>query len=171
MNSTCTIDGCIKPLRSPGATMCPMHYHRWYRHGDPHKTADRSGITASKGRRYKNIYRPNHILATKYGRLYEHRMVLFDKIGYGPHRCQWCSKVLYWGSRGSNVIQADHVDGDGANNHPDNLVPACPACNVTRANGKRHLKLKEHGFFSKNDTVFVTDGRKYDPATMELPGQ
>lgn len=31
----CVIDGCDKPARSISADWCKMHYHRWYRHGDP----------------------------------------------------------------------------------------------------------------------------------------
>lgn len=35
--NTCVIEGCEKPARSSSAEWCKMHYHRWYRHGDPHK--------------------------------------------------------------------------------------------------------------------------------------
>ena len=40
---TCSIEGCGKPPRSRTAEWCPMHYHRWYRHGHPLRLATRSG--------------------------------------------------------------------------------------------------------------------------------
>lgn len=33
---TCSVDGCFKPLARRG--WCYMHYGRWYRHGDVHRT-------------------------------------------------------------------------------------------------------------------------------------
>lgn len=62
----------------------------------------------------------------------EHRKVLYDEIGPGPHPCHWgCGRLLEWG--GHAGIQADHVDGDKTNNTPENLVPSCPSCNYRRA--------------------------------------
>ena len=40
-NRTCSIDGCTKPARTKSAELCPMHYHRWYRYGDPGEAAER----------------------------------------------------------------------------------------------------------------------------------
>lgn len=33
--NACVIDGCDKPSRRGKAQWCEMHYHRWYRNGDP----------------------------------------------------------------------------------------------------------------------------------------
>lgn len=72
-----------------------------------------------------------HPLATR-GQVAEHRFVLYNEIGPGPHLCHWgCGKLLEWGGR--EGIQADHVDGDTMNNHPENLVPSCSSCNCLRA--------------------------------------
>lgn len=61
----------------------------------------------------------------------EHRAVLFDKIGPGPHLCHWsCGKLLEWG--GKEGICVDHLDGDTTNNDPENLVCSCIACNFRR---------------------------------------
>ena len=64
------------------------------------------------------------------------RRVLFDKIGYGPHWCHWCSKNINWnpGKRGGGgrTLVCDHIDGDIRNNDPMNLVPACQGCNAMR---------------------------------------
>lgn len=69
-------------------------------------------------------------------RIWEHRAVLFDRIGYGPHRCHWCGRCVRWvpgaGGGGGDVLVADHVDGDRRNNDPGNLVPSCQGCNAHR---------------------------------------
>lgn len=67
------------------------------------------------------------------GQLEEHRKVLYDKIGPGPHYCHWdCGKLLEWG--GIRGICSDHLDGDTLNNDPENLVPSCVVCNRQRGN-------------------------------------
>lgn len=72
-----------------------------------------------------------HPLARIGGLLGEHRKVLYEKIGPGPHYCHWgCGKLLDWG--GSGGIIADHLDGDKLNNAPGNLVPSCSPCNTGR---------------------------------------
>lgn len=166
MKPTCQIDGCAKPARSGRATMCPMHYHRWYRHGDPNKVATGSGITVSKGRRYKSTYKPGHPMASKTGMAWAHRVVLYDTIGYGPHQCHWCKELVTWGGRSKYAVQADHLDGDGSNNHPDNLVPSCASCNTMRGGGARSKELARHGWFSSHDTVHVTGGRRCTPEML-----
>jgi hypothetical protein len=73
------------------------------------------------------------------GRIYEHRKVLYDKIGPGPHLCHWrCGRLVNWG--GTKGLHTDHVDGVRTNNDPDNLVPACPSCNKLRAKAGNPLK-------------------------------
>jgi hypothetical protein len=74
----------------------------------------------------------DHPLAQKDGQLAEHRKVLYDKIGPGPHACHWgCGKRLEWG--GWDGIHADHLDEDRLNNSPENLVPSCLKCNWDRS--------------------------------------
>lgn len=76
-----------------------------------------------------------HPLAQTTGILAEHRKVLYDKIGPGPHYCHWnCGKLLEWG--GIKGIIADHLDDNGLNNDPENLVPSCHRCNWNRTNPK-----------------------------------
>lgn len=73
-----------------------------------------------------------HPLTCGGGILSEHRKVLYDEIGLGPHYCYWnCGKLLEWGGIGG--ICVDHLDGDVGNNDPGNLVPSCSICNMLRA--------------------------------------
>jgi len=82
--------------------------------------------------------------------VYEHKYVLYEKIGPGPHPCHWCGTELNWlpGNR-AGVIIADHLDGNGRNNNPDNLVVSCNGCNTIRS---------RTGFRSSitSDDLFVT---------------
>lgn len=68
------------------------------------------------------------------GNAFEHRVVLWDKLGCQSldcvHPCEWCGKSLTWAT-----IKADHIDRDRLNNDPDNLVPSCNGCNIRRGRG------------------------------------
>jgi hypothetical protein len=68
------------------------------------------------------------------------RLLLFQRIGPGPHECHWCRTHIEWrhGARNApNTIVSDHVDGNKRNNAPDNIVPSCCKCNLWRANPLR----------------------------------
>lgn len=75
----------------------------------------------------------DHPLASGEGIVAEHRAVLYDAIGPGPHECHWnsvarCGQVeLHW--QGEGNINVDHLDGDKQNNSVENLVPSCQHCN------------------------------------------
>lgn len=161
---TCILGDCDKPSRNPkSAALCPMHYHRQYRHGSTDKVAHESGITVSLGRRYRRISATNHPLADKSGGAYEHRVVLYDAIGTGPHPCHWCSAEVDWLPKGDpRCLQVDHVNGDGADNRAANLVPSCGGCNTARALQARSEALRVAGWWSRNDTIahLASGGRR-----------
>ena len=152
---TCTIDDCTKPLRSPGAIYCAMHYHRWYRHGDPHRTSNSAGVSVRKPRRYRTLHRPSHPLAGAGGRVYAHRAVLYDTIGPGEHDCHWCGRDLDWHAPkgAANKLVVDHLNGHTDDNAPENLVPACGGCNVARGAQERSQALRDTGHWSSHDTI------------------
>lgn len=69
------------------------------------------------------------------GEVLEHRKVLYDAIGPGPHLCHWgCGKTLEWG--GLTGIIVDHLDDNKLNNSAENLVPSCNHCNMYRGKTK-----------------------------------
>lgn len=76
-----------------------------------------------------------HPVARRNGELPLHRKALYERIGEGPHYCHWgCGRQLWWlGVPRGQTICADHLDGDIANNDPDNLVASCFKCNWDRA--------------------------------------
>ena len=139
-----------------------MHYHRQYRHGSVDMVSTQSGITASLGRRYRTKYEPHHPLASKHGIVYVHRKVLYDEIGPGPHACHWCGAEIDWKPKGTpGELQPDHLNNDGADNRPENLVPSCRRCNTTRGSQRKADALRAAGWWSKRDTIAAlkTHGR------------
>lgn len=152
---TCTLPECEKPSRNATKpALCKMHYHRQYRHGSIDKTASKSGVTVSLGRRYLRVRANGHPVADTSGSAYEHRVVLYDHIGVGPHCCHWCDTSIDWLPKADpRALQVDHLDNDGSNNSPANLVPTCRSCNGARGAQRRHDALVEAGWWSRNDTV------------------
>lgn len=76
---------------------------------------------------YVEVKRTGHPLA-RAGWVAEHRMVLYDAIGPGRHRCHWCRREVDWRVN----LHADHLDHDRCHNVAENLVPACNRCNSQR---------------------------------------
>lgn len=89
-----------------------------------------------------------HPLAGKTGLVALARLILYDKIGPGPHPCHWCDTPVEWmPGRGlaEGALLADHLDHDPENNAPENLVPACNRCNAhrTRKGDRRRIGSDE----------------------------
>ena len=146
---------CGTPPRSARAEWCKMHYHRWYRHGSVDVSANRAAPTVSHGRRYRTVHRPDHPLAPASGRVYIHRLVLYTKIGPGPHPCHWCKAIVRWtvGVKVPGMLVPDHLNGIGDDNRPENLVPSCMPCNSDRGSAARMEALKQAGWWSNHDTI------------------
>lgn len=75
----------------------------------------------------------DHPLAGSTGRVFEHRKVLYDSIGPGPHPCHWhpqsdCGKT----SLGWDEIHVDHLNDVPNDNRLENLVVSCMRCNWGR---------------------------------------
>lgn len=153
-HATCTVDGCDKKPRSKYAELCVMHYDRMRRNGnfDPPKPRK----TKRKDNGYVVLHRPDHSLADKSGRVAQHRQVLYDKIGEGPHDCFWCGKAVAWG--GHSGLHVDHLDEVRDNNDPSNLVPTCPGCNFGRGG---HLRRERNAIFLATRRVLENHGDEY----------
>jgi hypothetical protein len=78
--------------------------------------------------------------------VYEHRVVLWEKIGPGTHPCHHCGIHVTWlpgeGAR-SGALVVDHLDHDRRNNDPSNLVPSCNPCNQGRQPRKNRVRDDE----------------------------
>jgi hypothetical protein len=140
-NRICGIDGCEQPLRYPMYGWCKAHYMRWYKTGDPGGLIFRrpTGTWIQANRRMTQA--PEHPLVSASGSVQAARIILFDKIGYGPHLCCWCRTPITWRAptyTGPGAqIQADHVNGDTLDDRPENLVQSCPPCNGKRSDPRR----------------------------------
>jgi len=78
----------------------------------------------------------------------EHRSILWDHIGRGPHKCHRCSTDVSWfpdEDPGCKPLVIDHVDRNSKNNSLDNLAVSCQRCNLM--NSPRTVE---------DDEVFIT---------------
>jgi hypothetical protein len=145
--SMCCVDGCDKPARSPGKNlMCEMHYYRKRRTGSV-DIIKRSRAKNNYSKDYIKLHEMNHPMScSKNGMIYEHRKVLFDKIGWGPHKCFWCGEDIDWmpGERNKKgCLVVDHFNGNKRDNESANLIPSCHRCNAMRGLFQRWVT--EHG--------------------------
>jgi len=79
---------------------------------------------------------PDHPLADSTGQVWEHRKIVYDRIGDVVPPCELCGKPLTW-----TIAHIDHIDEDPSNNDPKNLRPLCSTCNTHRS---MHLPLYLH---------------------------
>jgi hypothetical protein len=111
--------------------------------------------------RYHVVRSIGHPLADASGLVGEHRYLLYNAIGAGPHACHWCSAKVEWmpGARTrKGALVVDHVDGNSANNAAPNLVASCVSCNTWR---QRADKVGD-------DELFVLDKNGYRHRAVAL---
>jgi hypothetical protein len=128
----CVVEGCEWRAHS-AIGYCGKHYTRWKKYGDPLAYASYRYRYTNGG--YIYLYRPAHPMADKTGRVAEHRLVLSEKTGPGAHPCHWCGLTVSWDKKwpgDRDALVPDHLNGDRADNRPENLVPSCQPCNVSR---------------------------------------
>ena len=104
-----------------------------------HRGEISSGRTLTK-EGYVMLTGSTHPLSRR-GSVLEHRKVLYDAIGPGPHECHWnslsgCGKTqLVWSMVDRvNGLHVDHLNNIQDDNRPENLVPSCLGCNWNRQN-------------------------------------
>lgn len=133
---SCRVDGC-ESARESGRRCCVLHRQRRSRTGSfgPIERLRRApGGARPTGQGYLIRTDHAHPLARVQGLVLEHRRVLFDLIGPGPHPCHWCARPVDWnyGLDSDDVLVVDHLDFDGMNNAAENLVASCHPCNSAR---------------------------------------
>lgn len=127
----CCVEGCQNPRAMVHPAVCTTHYSRLRRTGTVDKQPWKYRSMQSNG--YIKIYNSDHELAVNRS-VYEHRQILFDAIGRGPHTCHWCGGSIDWvkGKCVTGSLVPDHINGNKSDNNISNLVPACNTCNGLR---------------------------------------
>jgi hypothetical protein len=108
VSTECKIDGCDRASTTRG--MCTAHYARWFRLGDAESLGPVIRRQTLGGKQVDKLgyvfwLDVTHPMSTANGRVYEHRVVISEKIG----------RTLL---KGENV---HHKNGDRADNRPENL--------------------------------------------------
>lgn len=158
----CSVEGCSKPATRKAAGMCETHYYRKRRTGmtalrpvilsnSVRTSADRRVIaeTVEHSNGYLLNYAPDHPLSRgDHPRVYQHRVVYYERHGAGPFDCHWCQRQVTW-----ETMHVDHVDDDKQNNDISNLVASCPACNQARGQWKVKLHHRRQSGIQIGDRI------------------
>lgn len=83
-----------------------------------------------------------------------HRLVAHDARGGVCGGCHWCDAPLTWAS-----AHVDHLNGEKADNRPENLVVSCRACNQGRGAGAAFLRRLNPERFDQAVALMLPDGR------------
>lgn len=120
---------------------CTDEYNKEWQLANPEKyrasrenwRRENEGHTYKTPAGYVKFVGYEHPVANPSGITQYHRVVLFDKIGPGEHKCYWgCGRVLSWEKKYPQSLDAlvvDHLNGVRDDNRPENLVPSCAPCN------------------------------------------
>ncbi len=155
---TCSVDGCKRYVRSDHGSYCRLHGERHRLHGDV-SHARQGGKKWPNSDGYVLLYKPNHPLANKQGKVYEHRLVLWEKTAGCDQDCYWCGGRIQWFGRGKGQLVTDHLDGHVANNAPSNLVAACGDCNQRRGYKPKQTCVRGHAY-TEDNTYLGSRGRE-----------
>lgn len=125
-----------------------MHYFRFMRNGTYEKVMAQAIPRRQDPAGYWRVHAPNHPLADSTGYVWEHRKVVYDRIGDVLPPCELCGKPLTW-----KTAHIDHIDEVKWNNDPSNLRPLCCGCNVWRGTRiPQHLHRDHHAITYDGET-------------------
>jgi hypothetical protein len=146
----CSISDCDRVTKSYG--LCQLHLRR-KRRGLPSNYS--RPISAAKRYLLKSL--PGHPLADRLGRVYVHRLVLFQSIGWMSVPCFWCARAVSFGDR---TLIPDHLDHNRQRNALSNLVPSCNSCNAGRTRSNPRVRHSVYACFPVAEFVWEgTDER------------
>lgn len=83
--------------------------------------------------KYRVLVMKDHPLSGVGKTILEHRLIMWDHIGRGPHQCHRCGVGVSWfldKDPGCKPLVIDHIDRDSKNNHIENLAVSCQRCNI-----------------------------------------
>lgn len=91
------------------------------------------GQGRSRNYRVRQAYVPSgHPLAARSRLVGTARLILWDKIGPGWHRCHFCRAYVKWKPGATlsepHVLIAARIDRDSSNDSPENIAPCCRRC-------------------------------------------
>ena len=125
----------MKEYREANPETIKAAQDNWKRNNEGHTYEDPDGYVKYIG--YK------HPAANPCGITGHHRIVLWDKLNGQDVPCHWCGNEVSWSKTYPNDLDAlvvDHVNLDKHDNSPENLVPSCQRCNMSRPGGRKPRK-------------------------------
>lgn len=121
----CKNPECDRPFSRISSGLCEKCYYRLRRRGTVKERNCKYRYKTGAG--YIEILKPDHPLSNNHGRVFEHRLIMFEKLGGDDQCCEWCGKRLSW-----TEIIIDHLNEIKDDNRIENLVVSCNNCNRAR---------------------------------------
>jgi hypothetical protein len=160
----CTTVGCDKrsePYRKDGLCIaCYTYTWRTGRARDPRRKPYTLGtVRRSEGKSYRVLKVPGHPLAMVGGIVYHHRLIAYSARDGICGPCHWCGTPLDW-----DTAIVDHLNEDGKDNAPSNLVVTCNGCNRARGSMLPFLRRLRPERFNELMALMLKQVRREDIA-------
>jgi hypothetical protein len=105
------------------------------------------------------LYNPNHPLAKADGRVFEHRLIAYERSEGVCPDCHWCGASLEW-----SIAVVDHLNELVSDNRSDNLVVSCNSCNRGRGSLAPFLKTLRPEIFDEFVRMVIQSRQGIDKA-------